>query len=70
MQQHRVIYKGGDRTTLTVALVWDYEEDEYALASRERFVDEDAAYAKAYELATAHDLKVADGRKGHHDYLD
>jgi hypothetical protein len=73
MQDYRVIYPGGDRTKLKVALVFDYEEDEYALASRRKFdqeTEEDAAHDYAKDLARENGLTFVDERRGHHDYLD
>ncbi len=71
MLHYRVIYPGGDRTKLSVAQVESHEEDEWALASRELFGDdEDAAWKYCYALAKKHGLKVEETRVGHHDYLD
>jgi hypothetical protein len=71
MLDYRVIYPRGDRSKLAVAQVRDYEADDWDLASRETFGDdEDAAYAKAEALAEAHGLTLEDGRQGRHAYLD
>lgn len=71
MIDYRVIYPRGDRSCLSVAPVRDYETDDWALASRQAFgEDQDAAWAHCYELAKKHGLKVEDSRRGHHDFLD
>ena len=72
MQDYRIIFPGGDRSTLTVMLVFYYEEDDWALASRENFgQDEDRAWEYCYALAEEHGLEVRDDRPGHGQrYLD
>ena len=52
-----------------MADIFDYEADEYALASREIFYDEEAAISYARDLAKRHRLKF-EGDKKEHDYLD
>jgi hypothetical protein len=70
----KVIYPKGDRSKLDVAWVIDYEEDQWAIASRRSFGDDyETARTYAIELANEHNLQYVgenpDGSK-RHDYLD
>lgn len=56
-QPWMVIYPSGDRTTLDITMVWDYEKDDYALASHKTFMREFDARDYAVSLAKAHNLK-------------
>jgi hypothetical protein len=54
---YRIIFPQGDRTKLAIAQVRDYEENEWALASRHKFGDDkESATAYMVELATKHNL--------------
>lgn len=55
---HRVIYPRGDRNLLSVAWVRDYQEDEWALASRQVFDDEEEAWEHCRKLAEENGLEV------------
>lgn len=57
-QLWHIIYPQGDRTKLTVSLVWDYERDEYDLASDECFVDQGEAKDLARQLAARYGLRL------------
>lgn len=72
MQDYRIIYPKGDRSKLKVVLMFDYEEHEWALASRRSFAqdEQDEACEYAAELAQKHGLQFLDERPGQHDYLD
>jgi len=66
------VYPRGDQTKLLLTTVWDYEEDEYALASQRRFdvdTEQDEADAYAQELADKHGLEFVGGKK-RHKFLD
>lgn len=51
-----VVYPRGVRTTLTVAELLDYEEDDYDLASKTRFNDFEEAEKYMVKLANMHNL--------------
>lgn len=74
MNSHRIVYPRGDRTVLTVVVILDYEEDEYALASRERFdhtVEGEAlAWDRCRSLSEENGLTVVGDPMPRHDYLD
>jgi hypothetical protein len=53
---YRIVYPGGDRTRLLVATTYDYEEDEYDIASSRKFDDKDEATAHMVVLAQKHGL--------------
>lgn len=59
-QPWRIIYPRGDRSRLSIAMVMDYEEDEWDIASHEHFVYEFDARDYARELAAENNL-AADG---------
>ncbi len=61
-----VIYPRGDRSRLSIAQVRDYEKDEWALASRQTFEEENDARDYMIKLATANGLPY----KGQTFYLD
>lgn len=69
MQRWRIVYPRGDKSKLSIALVFDYEEDDYALASRNSYDSEDEAYEYMKELAENHGLKF-DRKDSDHEYLD
>lgn len=65
-----IIYPYGDRTKLSVTSLNQYmmyEKDEYAVASRGEWSDEQEAISYAKELAEKHGLEFV-GEKN--DYLD
>ena len=70
---HIIIYPRGDKDKIDVAHCHDYEKDEYALASRHTFTDEEEAIEHAMELAKTFSKtyvgNLPDGEK-YHDYLD
>ena len=67
MLEYRIVYPRGDRSRLAVAQVRDYEVDEWALASRRTFGDdEEAATEYMRELAEEHGLAY----EGAHHFLD
>ena len=71
-QYIRIVYPKGDRTKLALAIAWDYEEDDYSLASRRRFdvdTEQDVAWEYAQELADKHGLEIVDSRHLH-KFLD
>lgn len=75
MDSYRIVYPGGDKSKITVAAIWDYEVDEYALASRRRFCEEDEeeAYRYAKELAQQNGLQYIPSTDEGYDnntYLD
>lgn len=55
---YMVIYPKGDRTTLATAYVRFYEKDQWDLASRESFEEEEQAQALARTLARKHGLAL------------
>ena len=63
-----VVYPRGDRSKLAVAEMCDatdYEEHDYAIASRKRFRDEAMAAQYCRELAAQHGLKAElEGNQG------
>ena len=64
----RVIYPRGDRTKLSIAFVYDYEEDDWSLASTQHFEVEANAEIYAEELASKFSLEFISNKK--HNYLD
>ena len=48
---YRVVYPKGDRNKLTVVQVVDYEVDEWDIASRHEYQDEEDAWLQAEYLA-------------------
>ncbi len=68
-----IIYPKGKKSVLDIAQVSDYEEHEWALASRHRFTNDEVGKHEAYEymkeLAEKHGLRLVK-RTGEHDYLD
>lgn len=57
---YRVIYPRGNRNLLSVAYVRDYQQDEWDLASRQVFDDEDDAWVLCRDLANEHGLTTED----------
>lgn len=54
-----VIYPAGDRSRLSIAEIWDgLEIDQYDLASRHKFRDEDEARKYCIDLAKQHGLQT------------
>lgn len=57
-QMWMVIYPNGDRTTLDVEMVWDYQTNQWDLASNQRFDKQETAQDYAAELAMEHGKKL------------
>ena len=53
---YRIVYPRGDRSALSVAHAYDYEEDEYDIASSKKFDDRAEAEQHMHGLATTHNL--------------
>lgn len=74
MSKWIIIYPCGDRSKISTAEIcsgMEYEINEYALASRQEFHDEQEAWVYARQLARDHGKNyVGDGLAGDHDYLD
>lgn len=70
---YRIAYsrESGNKTNdvLVVVACYDYEEDEYALASKQIFDEEADAVEYAKELANKHGLGL-NLPTGYHNYLD
>ena len=65
-----IVYPCGDKTKLSVASLNEhtrYEKDEYAVASRKEFYDEEECAKYARELAKEHNLQYTGDTN---DYLD
>lgn len=60
---YMVIYPRGDRSRLDVALVYDYEQDEWDLASLARFDEQVTAEAYMEKLARQHNLHTRPTQK-------
>jgi hypothetical protein len=71
-QQWYVVFPRGDKSRLDVALLFDYEEDQWALASRRHFEEEKEAIQYAKQLATSHNKNYTGppDPDNKHDYLD
>jgi len=71
-----IIYPKGILTELDIAQAFEYEKDDYALASRESFSEEFEAIPYAIKLAEKNDLKYvgrmldANGDYTEHKFLD
>lgn len=66
-----IIFPSGDRSKLSVVEIADtmsYELNDYAVASRKSFREEDEAREYARELANQHDKEYVGGDED--DYLD
>lgn len=61
-----VIYPCGNRSSLDIAQVRDYQKDEWDLASRQTFIFEYDARDYAIELSEKHNLNYS----GRHRFLD
>jgi hypothetical protein len=70
VQRWIIVYPAGDRSKLTVALAWSYEEDEYDMASRRSWAydEESEAIEYAADLAKRNNLMFR-GQRGQ-AYLD
>jgi len=66
MLSWRVIYPSGNRRKLSIAQVRDYEADDWDLASRREFDDEEECRQYMIELAEDHGLEY----EGQHKFLD
>ncbi len=53
---YRIVYPRGDRSKLVVAQVYDYEEDEWDIASTQKFTTREAAEEYMVALAEQHGL--------------
>jgi hypothetical protein len=53
---YRIVYPRGDRTELAVAQVYDWEEDEWDIASAKKFEHREAAADHMVYLAEKHGL--------------
>jgi hypothetical protein len=67
----RIVYYAGIKTEISTAMMFSYEESDYALASRRifRLDEEEAAKAYARELAKTNGLKYI-GDRSEPDLLD
>lgn len=63
---YMVVFPCGNRNKLEVCYVRDYQEDEWALASRRRFDTEAEAMEYAEELSESHGIPI----EGKQYYLD
>ena len=57
-KNYRIVYPKGDRSRLSVALVWPWEKDDYDIASSMCFTDRDVAQEHAQTLAAKYDLAL------------
>lgn len=69
------IYPSGDKSKISYACLYDscyHEKDDYAVASRKEFRDEDECKKYTKELAEKHDLEYRPSISSEtkHDYLD
>lgn len=64
-----IVYIPEDHQTLAIAQCFDYEAEDYHLASRNKFSSEEEAVEYAKKLAVEHNknLKLPNS---YHDYLD
>lgn len=71
MQRYIIVYPKGDKSKLSIALSWDYEEKEYAIASRRWFNRQNDAIIYAKDLAKENN-KLYNGPNvdNEPDYLD
>ena len=67
---YRVIYPKGDRSKLSVAEVYDYEESDWANASRLKYTDENDAWLQADYLAKQFNKELIGDSRNLPDYLD
>lgn len=67
----RVVYYGGDKKRISTAMMFSYEESDYALASRRIFQLDEEESAKTYarELAKTSGLEYV-GDRAEPDFLD
>lgn len=76
MQRIFIIFPKGDKSKLAFGVDWDYNRDDWCLASRQDFsYDEDGieqALKYGRELANKHNLPldVSNISEGGHDFLD
>ena len=75
MQKYYIIYPSGDESRIDIAQGFEYEKDDYALASRHSYTNEVEAIQNAISLAEKHQLKyVGEKLDGNlttrHNYLD
>lgn len=70
MQTWRIIYPGGDRTRLSMALVFDYEENDWDLASQRRFQFEEESECREYMIELAHKNDLRYDGDNNSAYLD
>lgn len=76
MQRIFIVFPKGDKTKLAFGVDWDYERDDWSLASRQDFSydEEGIKHALEYgrELANKHNLPldVSNISEGGHDFLD
>jgi len=70
MQTWRIIYPGGDRSKLDMALVFWYEESDWDLASQRQFSYEEEESCREYmvELAQRNNLSYPSGKHDGKDY--
>lgn len=55
---YRIVYPRGDRTQLTVAQVYTWEEDEWDIASSQKFDTREEAEEHMQKLAVKHGLNA------------
>ena len=67
-----IIFPKGNKEQIDICQTFDYEIDDYALASRRHYTDEDECIKYAMGLAEKHDLRYVGKRRANclHDYLD
>lgn len=67
----RIIFPKGDRSRLDMAQVYDFEDDDYTLASRNKFGEDEQVQCYEYmiELAKKNNLTFRP-KRGHNIFLD
>jgi hypothetical protein len=60
---YRIVYPRGNRSELSVVQVYDYEEDEYDIASSKLFHDRETATEHMRVLAERHGLNCPEEKK-------
>lgn len=60
---YMIVYPCGDRSRLTVATVQWFDENDYDLASHQKFADEAGAVEYARELSAKHSIRFEYSKK-------
>lgn len=68
-KSYRVIFPKGDLSKLSIAEIWDYQKDEWKIASRKIFQVRSEAVAYARDLAKTNQLEF-EGNEPEDFYLD